>query len=619
VIKVAGLGADDSGVYTVSSSYTDISVNDSQASVSYYLQASDNAGNYTNSGTISVSIPDRTPIVDFSFTQEIIDNDFIVNVTSTEAVSYDVDLYEDGTTIINSSTNIAIANTYSYALTSNKHYHAKVTVRDAVGNYISETATQSLKHNIYAMMDNLNMTYIPNTNQLEAVHDAVGTSEFDNDYDSKTATVQFTYDGNGNMLTDANSGVTYTYNTSNLVETATIDNGDVYTFDYDGAGQLRTEHKNGTLVSRYVYDASGLLVAKLNANNKMTSKPIYANGEQIGKTVYKYDGSGNQTSSNDYYYIKDHLSNIRVVLKDDRANGTTADFLIAAKKNYYPFGLEVTSFSDLAEEDNLNGYQGKEVHEGTGTLDFHVRRYQAALGRFNRPDRYTEKYVGMSSYSAMGNNPISITDFTGDSLEQFTYKFHEDGETFTVYADHTIIKDVHNAFEQIKNALTPDQRKQVKLNESYRSEGEQNRLRDNQMFTIGTRLANNTFGDGKESTVEQMAGKTGNYQFYPTATPGSSNHGGGFGFDFQRRGVSEDVFGTIKDKMELNGLKQLKGDPIHFGKSRSLAQREEDNKLVTNQINRAGGIINVPTYLPMNFPDFSSFDSSLAGAPIFNK
>ncbi|MXN91052.1 hypothetical protein GR160_07400 [Flavobacterium sp. Sd200] len=42
--------------------------------------------------------------------------------------------------------------------------------------------------------------------------------------------------------------------------------------------------------------------------------------------------------------------------------------------------------------------------------------YDPAIGRFNKLDRFSEKYHSMTPYGYGGNNPVLIRDIQGDSL-----------------------------------------------------------------------------------------------------------------------------------------------------------------------------------------------------------
>jgi RHS repeat-associated protein len=62
------------------------------------------------------------------------------------------------------------------------------------------------------------------------------------------------------------------------------------------------------------------------------------------------------------------------------------------------------------------GYTGQRALTGTGLMDYHVRFYDAALGRFLQPDTIISNPLSPQTwnrYSYVGNNPIMNNDPTG--------------------------------------------------------------------------------------------------------------------------------------------------------------------------------------------------------------
>jgi len=81
-------------------------------------------------------------------------------------------------------------------------------------------------------------------------------------------------------------------------------------------------------------------------------------------------------------------------------------------------------------------------HSRTGTLTFYGRKGRVigeiimpakAVARFLRPDRYAEKYYGLSPYQYGANNPINNIDVNGDSIivnaggNRYSYGFTQTG------------------------------------------------------------------------------------------------------------------------------------------------------------------------------------------------
>ncbi|HMP31687.1 MAG TPA: RHS repeat-associated core domain-containing protein, partial [Saprospiraceae bacterium] len=61
-------------------------------------------------------------------------------------------------------------------------------------------------------------------------------------------------------------------------------------------------------------------------------------------------------------------------------------------------------------------YNGKEKQQDLGWYDYGARMYDPTIGRFNRIDRYSEKYYDTSPYQYAANNPIRYIDVNGDSI-----------------------------------------------------------------------------------------------------------------------------------------------------------------------------------------------------------
>jgi len=72
--------------------------------------------------------------------------------------------------------------------------------------------------------------------------------------------------------------------------------------------------------------------------------------------------------------------------------------------------------SYVGSGENRYLYQGKEIQNETGWYDFGARMYDPTIGRFNSVDALADhpNQIGLSPYSAMWNNPISLTDPDGN-------------------------------------------------------------------------------------------------------------------------------------------------------------------------------------------------------------
>ena len=102
---------------------------------------------------------------------------------------------------------------------------------------------------------------------------------------------------------------------------------------------------------------------------------------------------------------------------DKKSSGQKTGF------NYYPFGLKHTGYNNYPAENIYSNsykyqYNGKEFQNelSLNVYDYGQRAYDPAIGRFNRLDRFSEKYYGLSPYNYTANNPVRFIDIKGDSL-----------------------------------------------------------------------------------------------------------------------------------------------------------------------------------------------------------
>ncbi|WP_167571894.1 RHS repeat-associated core domain-containing protein [Aquimarina algiphila] len=109
------------------------------------------------------------------------------------------------------------------------------------------------------------------------------------------------------------------------------------------------------------------------------------------------------------YQFKDHLDNIRLSYKDANKDGAITQDEIIEENNYYPFGLQHKGYNNtiVGTENNYQTYQGKEDEKelGKNTYAFGWRDYDPAVGRFNKIDRFAEKYYAVTPYHFSANNP----------------------------------------------------------------------------------------------------------------------------------------------------------------------------------------------------------------------
>ncbi|WP_026977134.1 RHS repeat-associated core domain-containing protein [Flavobacterium tegetincola] len=210
----------------------------------------------------------------------------------------------------------------------------------------------------------------------------------------------------------------------------------------------------------YLYNAVGVkLVKKVTTTNAMQSTVLtsvdyvggfqYQNNElQFFPTAEGYVSVTNGDKFNYVYNYTDHLGNLRLSYTEENN-----ELKILEQNHYYPFGLkhsynldtraydtrkDVSADPILIAVDRSNyqyKYNGKEYQDelGLNTYAYGWREYDPAIGRFNRIDRFSEKYLDTSPYHYTKNNPVFYVDVKGDSLAVFRpngsfWKVEDDGK-----------------------------------------------------------------------------------------------------------------------------------------------------------------------------------------------
>ena len=210
----------------------------------------------------------------------------------------------------------------------------------------------------YGTIDDL--TYSYEGNQVVKIDDAAdespnysGAMHF---RDAANEETEYTYDANGNMLTDSNKGITsIDYNVLDLPQCIKIrpiiifkenaDNAVYYTYSADGT-KLRAKYKEAD--SRPMSNKPNAFKNKIELNIKtngmVTSMPrsLESNYYYCSNLVYNddrlstilFDGGYASVDEEDgivmHYYVKDHLGSNRLVVD---GNGN-----IEEVNHYYPFG-----------------------------------------------------------------------------------------------------------------------------------------------------------------------------------------------------------------------------------------------------------------------------------------
>ena len=254
--------------------------------------------------------------------------------------------------------------------------------------------------------------------------------------DAANEETEYTYDANGNMLTDSNKGITsIDYNVLDLPQCIktrpriifkeNTGNAIYYTYSADGTKLCATYKEADSRTMPYKPNASynnntGLsiktngmvtpMVRSLESNYHYCSNLVY-NNDRLSTILF--DGGYASVDEGGgivmHFYVKDHLGSNRLVVD---GNGN-----IEEVNHYYPFGALMGDRCGVSR--NKYKYIGKELDTmyGWNMQDHEARWYDPVVGRWMATDPLQEIYLNVSSYSNVLNNPLRLIDPDGNHVE----------------------------------------------------------------------------------------------------------------------------------------------------------------------------------------------------------
>ena len=292
---------------------------------------------------------------------------------------------------------------------------------DKMGNVQSLLRSGLLDDGSYGLIDNLSYNY--HGNQLLKVDDAAVGPYYQGAFhfvDGADEAVEYEYDANGNMVRDLNKCISsISYDLNNQPRKIEYNDGRNVSYLYDAEGSKLSVSYNLTAMSSAqpqmpVMQSSNVASANMSNGQKTIEYcgNIICDGDEtmilnnVGYALYNKD---NNLSF--YYYLKDHLGNNRVVVREYGE--------IEQVNDYYPTGALMTS--SKGGDTQRFKYNGKELDRTNGLnwYGYGARNYDAAIVRWDGMDKLCEKYSPFTPYGYCLNRFLNYYDKIGNEPGDF--------------------------------------------------------------------------------------------------------------------------------------------------------------------------------------------------------
>lgn len=363
--------------------------NDKISSVSYYIhilnETKELVSNieYSPFSNIEERMTWRTSQGDFNHSKNINKDSLITNIINNQTNGLNLSISYD------KRFNITEINNVNDTLLFKQGYDNRSRIISSSVNSISPTSYGYSYNTSSDRIDSIKNTNLSTYNYDNNSHKLLNVSGYDNH--------QYSYDLNGNTITQNNN--TFTYNTSNRLAKVTNSSEDTDYF-YNSFGERYLKYKksltnNNEDKNWFIYDGSSLLYEKNESNNIASEEInyIYLNNKPIG--IIK--------NNNIYYIQTDHLGTPRVIL-DSNNN-------LLWKWDY----SEVFGNTQPIENGlNFNLRFPGQYWDSEKSSSYNVSRdYNPLTGRYLQSDPMGLE-AGVNTYGYVDANPLSYIDEDGN-------------------------------------------------------------------------------------------------------------------------------------------------------------------------------------------------------------
>jgi RHS repeat-associated protein len=292
----------------------------------------------------------------------------------------------DGTALVSAVTHLPFGPLKAAALGSanlTRNYDQRYNVANIKGGGLDYVYTRDAGGHVTSIAN-----YLAPSVTDEQTHYNYNSANNQLDGSTGTAPKTYTYDANGNMVSDGTNTLSY----DGLNRIIQIDNqsGTVATYGYDSSNR-RIRKTVGSTTIHYLYDLNSQLIAETLLDGTPLREYIYLDGEPLALREY-------QTSPGIYYYINDHLGT------PQRLVDGSGDVVWQAA--YLPFGKAEVLTSTVVN--NLR-FPGQYYDAETGLHYNWHRFYDPSTGRYISADPIGLA-GGINLYAYVAGNPVNWID-----------------------------------------------------------------------------------------------------------------------------------------------------------------------------------------------------------------
>ncbi len=237
---------------------------------------------------------------------------------------------------------------------------------------------------------------------------------------SGTTTRSYTYDKNGNLLTDSYREIAATeYGRTAYPYYLEADDNEIY-YLYSTEDQRmykKVVTPTETTTEFYLQDATGKTVAlRRKVGSAAATWEYYVNGSEREARIKNVTHNGMIAPQEIEFYLYDHLGNTRIVYEPTYAGGVL-ELAINYATDYFPYGKVLREYVNTSTGDPEKFLTTQHERDKETGLDYRgARFYDSDVARFLSTDPKATKYPSMSPYNYVGGNPIIAIDPDGKEI-----------------------------------------------------------------------------------------------------------------------------------------------------------------------------------------------------------